>query len=262
QEMINALRKNQISHFKEKYRRSCDVLLLEDVHFFQKKEKTQMEFFYTLDSLFQMEKQVVITSNINPFEFTDLKSNLKSRMCSGLVVDIKKPDFDTRLRIIHKRAQQEGINLDPEVAEFIANSVKDNIRNINSVIISMIAFSSLLKRPIDLCLTKEIIKRLRNNKPINIETIKKFVSKYFKIDTEQLNSKSRKKNIYYPRQVAFYFSRKYTKATLEKIGEAFNRNHSSVIRALESYELALKNKPMMMRQLELLTNNFEKEHLI
>jgi chromosomal replication initiator protein len=262
QEMVNALRKNQISQFKEKYRKSCDVLLIEDAHFFQKKEKTQMEFFYTLDSLFQMEKQIVITSNTNPCEFVDLKNNLKSRMCSGLVVDIKKPDFETRLRIIQKWAQQERIKLDSEVVEFIAKSVKDNIRILHSVIISLIAFSSLLKKPIALDLAKETIKRLTKNKPINLETIKKFVSKYFNLEPEQLNSKSRKKNIYYPRQITFYLSRKYTNATLENIGKAFNRTHSSVIRALESYELALKNKPIVIRQLNLLTEKFEKDYLI
>jgi len=221
-----------------------------------------MEFFYTIDSLFQMEKQIVITSNKNPFEFTDLKSNLKSRMCSGLVVDIKKPDFETRLRIIQKKAQKEGIELSPEVSEFIAQTVKDNIRRLNSVIISLVASSSLLKKPIDLYLTKEIIKRLIKNKPVNIENIKRFVSKHFKIAPEQLSSKSRKKNIYYPRQIAFYFSRKYTNETLENIGKAFNRSHSSVIRALDSYEIALKRVPNLMQQLEFLINNFEKEYFI
>jgi len=257
-EMIQALRKNNILEFKEKYRKYCDVLVIEDIQFFKKKEKTQEEIFYTLDSLIQMGKQVVLTANANPREISDLKTNLKSRMGSGLVVDIKPPDYETKRKIIARKCEEESAKIPDEVADFIAQSIKSNIRDIKSAIIQLIASSSLLGRSIDLDLAKETLKGFHQNKLVDVTDIQKFISRQFKVSPEQLKSKSRARTINYPRQIAYYFCRKYTDCTLATIGSFFNRNHSSVLRALNQFEISLRTNRGVKDAINLLTQQFEK----
>ena len=257
-EMIQALRKNNILEFKEKYRKYCDVLVIEDIQFFQKKEKTQEEIFYTLDSLIQMGKQVVLTANSNPREISDLKTNLKSRMGSGLVVDIKPPDYETKRKIIARKCEEENVKITEDVADFIAQTIKSNIRDIKSAIIQLIAGSSLLGKSIDLDLAKETLRSFIQNKLVDVMDIQKFISRQFKVSPEQLKSKSRSRTINYPRQIAYYFCRKYTDSTLSTIGSFFNRNHSSVLRALNQFEISLRTNRGVKDAVNLLTQQFEK----
>ena len=259
-EMIQALRKNSILEFKEKYRKYCDVLVIEDIQFLQKKEKTQEEIFYTLDTLIQMGKQVVLTANANPREISDLKTNLKSRMGSGLVVDIRPPDYETKRKIIARKCEEEKVTITDDVADFIAQTIKSNIRDIKSAIIQLIASSSLLGISIDLDLAKETLKGFIQNKLLNITDIQKFISRQFKVSPEQLKSKSRSRTINYPRQIAYYFCRKYTDSTLSTIGSFFNRNHSSVLRALNQFEISLRTNRGIKDTVNLLTQQFEKIH--
>jgi chromosomal replication initiator protein len=259
-EMIQALRKNTILEFKEKYRKHCDVLVIEDIQFLQGKEKTQDEIFYTLDTLVQMDKQVVLTANSNPREIDNLKGNLKSRMGSGLVVDIKPPDYETKMNIVQKKCGEENVTIPEEVADFIARSIKTNVRDLKSAIIQLIANSSLLGRKIDLELTKETLKSFVQNKTVSIADIQQFVARHFKLTPQQLQSKSRSKGVSYPRQIAYYFCRKYTEVTLAEIGRSFNRNHSSVLRALSNLETALRINRGVRDALNYLTQEFEKLH--
>ena len=143
-EMIQALRKNYILEFKEKYRKQCDVLFVEDIQFLQGKEKTQEEIFYTLDALIRMDKQVILTANSNPREINNLKANLKSRMGSGLVVDIKAPDYETKKSIIARKCADENIKMPEDVVDYIAKSIKSNVRDLKSAVIQIFANSSLL----------------------------------------------------------------------------------------------------------------------
>jgi len=257
-EMIQALRKNNILEFKEKYRKYCDVLVIEDIQFLQRKEKTQEEIFYTLDTLIQMGKQVVLTANANPREISDLKTNLKSRMGSGLVVDIKPPDYETKRKIIARKCEEDNVMITEDVADFIAQTIKSNIRDIKSAIIQLIASSSLLGRAIDLDLAKETLKSFIQNKLVDVMDIQKFISRQFKVSPEQLKSKSRSRTINYPRQIAYYFCRKYTDKTLATIGSFFNRNHSSVLRALNQFEISLRTNRGVKDAVNLLTQQFEK----
>jgi len=259
-EMIQALRKNHILEFKEKYRKHCDVLVIEDVQFLQGKEKTQDEIFYTLDTLVQMDKQVVLTGNSNPREINDLKGNLKSRMGSGLVVDIKAPDYETKKNIVLKKCAEENITISEEVADFIARSIKSNIRDLKSAIIQLIANSSLLGRKIDLELARETLKGFVKNKTVSIANIQEFIARHFKVTPDQLKSKSRSKVVSYPRQIAYHFCRKYTESTLADIGRSFNRNHSSVLRALNNLETALRINRGVKDALNYLTQEFEKAY--
>ncbi|MBW1679124.1 MAG: chromosomal replication initiator protein DnaA [Deltaproteobacteria bacterium] len=258
QEMVQALRKNHIMEFKEKYRKQCDVLVIEDVQFLQGKEKTQEEVFYTLDTLIQMGKQVVLTANSNPREINNLKTNLKSRMGSGLVVDIKSPDYETKRKIISRRCDEENVKIPEEVADYVARSIKSNVRDIKSAIIQLIASSSLLGQKIDLNLARETLKDFIQNKAVDISDIQKFISHHFKVTPDQLQSKSRCRAISYPREVAYYFCRKYTDSTLSAIGKCFNRNHSSVLRALNKFETTIRTNRGIKDALNYLTQKFEK----
>lgn len=260
-EMIQALRKNQIQEFKEKYRKQCDVLVIEDVQFLEGKAKTQDEVFYTLDTLIQMGKQVVLTANANPREIQDLKSNLKSRMGSGLVVDIKPPDYETKRRIISAKCAEEKVQISEDVADYMARSIKTNIRDIKSALIHLIANASLLKQQIDLDLARETLKDFVHNKEVSVSDVQQFISLHFKISLDQLKSKSRTRTVNYPRQVAYYFCRRYTDRTLADIGKFFNRNHSSVIRGLSQFETALHTNKSVKDIVNHLAEKFEKTYL-
>ncbi len=257
-EMIQALRKNNILDFKEKYRKYCDVLVIEDIQFLQKKEKTQEEVFYTLDTLIQMGKTGRFDCQCQSREISDLKTNLKSRMGSGLVVDIKPPDYETKRKIITRKCEEEQVSITEDVADFIAQTIKSNVRDIKSAIIQLIASSSLLGRSIDLDLAKETLKDLSRTSWLRLRIFKNSFSRQFKVSHEQLKSKSRSRTINYPRQVAYYFCRKYTDSTLQTIGSFFNRNHSSVLRALNQFEMSLRTNRGVKDAINLLTRQFEK----
>ena len=260
-EMIQSLRQNRILEFKEKYRKHCDLLFIEDIQFLQKKEKTQEEIFYTLNSLIQMGKQVVLTANSNPREINDLKSNLKSQMGSGLVVDIKQPDYETRRKIIIKKCAEEKVVVSKEVVYYITRTVTSNVRDLNSALIHVIATSSLLGESITMELVKESLKSfVQKTKVVSISDINTFVAKQFKISLEQLRSKSRSRVVTYPRQIAYYFCRKYTNSTLAEIGQSLNRNHSSVVRALGKFEEHLRVNRSIRDAVDFLTQKFQKEH--
>ncbi len=261
-EMIQALRKNYILEFKEKYRKHCDVLFIEDIQFLQKKEKTQEEIFYTLNTLIQMGKQVVLTANSNPREIKDLKSNLKSQMGSGLVIDIKQPDYETRRKIIIKKCAEEGVEIPQDVVDYIARSITRNIRDLNSAIIHVIATSSLLGENITMELAKESLKSfVQKVRVVTVDDINRFVAKHFKVTPEQMRSKSRNRAVTYPRQVSYFFCRKYTNSTLAEIGASLNRNHSSVVRALSNFESSLRINRSVRDAVAYLTQLFEKECL-
>lgn len=261
-EMIQALRKNQILEFKEKYRRHCDVLFIEDIQFLQKKEKTQEEIFYTLNALIQMGKQVVLTANANPREICDLKSNLKSQMGSGLVVDIRQPDYETRRVIIAKKCAEENVTISDDVADYIARSIASNIRDLKSALIHVIATSSLLGQEISMELVKESLKGfIQKAKVLNINDINMFIAHHFKVSLDQLRSKSRSRTVTYPRQMSYYFCRKYTNSTLAEIGKCFNRNHSSVVRALNKFESNIRTNRSIQDAVHFLVEKFEKVYL-
>lgn len=259
-EMIQALRKNRIPEFKETYRQKCDVLVVEDVQFFQGKEKTQEEIFYTLDTLIHMGKQVVLTANSSPREISDLKDNLKSRMGGGLVVDIKAPDYETKRKIIARKCAEENLDLPEEVADFIANAIKSNIRDIKSAIIQLIAAASLLGRRIDLDLARETLKDIIQKRAVTIGEIQKFIARHFKLSPEQLQSKARARSVAFPRQLAYYFCRQYTDITLAAIGKHFNRNHSSVLRSLTHLEMSMRTNRGVKDTVSFLTEKFEKSY--
>lgn len=235
-EMVKGIKNKQLEGFKEKYRRQCDVLVIDGIEFLSGKAHTQIELSHTLDALTSARKRIVLTSNLPPREIPEMEESLRSRITSGLVVDIKPPDLDTRCRILQQKSKQEGVELPEEVTEYLARRFTDNVRQLESGLIHLLAKASLLKRPVDLELAREVTRDLLRDASLpgkpTIDQIVECVCHHFKIDRETLLSRSRKRAVHYPRQVAMYLCRQHTDATLTLIGKAFRRDHASVIHSL------------------------------
>ena len=257
-EMVFALRNNLIDQFKNKYRKVCDILLLEGVHFLSGKEKTQIELSYTLDSLFNDEKKVIFTSPLTLEEIPGMKKMLISRLNSGVMTSIEKPGFHTRLEILQQKARERKISLPEDVACLLAENITQDIRQLEGILASLEAVSFYLKKEINIDLAKETVKQLIPAKYLaTIEDIQKIVCKYFKIDTEALRSKSRKKIISYPRCVAIYLCRRYTDKSLESIGRSFKRNHSTILYDYEKTKKNIRTDESIRREVEFLCRQIE-----
>jgi chromosomal replication initiator protein len=235
-EMVSALKAKKLEAFKDRFRRQCDVMVIDGVQFLSGKAGTQVELSYTLDALLNAKKRIVLTSKLLPRDIPEMEESLKSRLGSGLVVDIKRPDLQTRGRILSQKAKQEGIELTEAVVDYLAQHIQGNVRDLESVIIHLLAKSSILRRPIDLKLASEVVHDLfqdvRLPKKPTIDEIIDCVCRYFRTEKDVLLSRSRRKAVYHPRQVAMYLCRQHTDATLTAIGKAFHRDHASVIHSL------------------------------
>lgn len=250
-EMIHGFQHNSIDKFKEKYRTQCDVLLLEDVHFLTGKERTQVELAMALDYLFEADKKIIFSSCYLPSDIPKMSEQLRSRLSSGLISDINAPDFRTRVRILKKKSQQNGYNIPRNVIDYLAGELSDNVRQLESGLIGVSAKSSLLGRPIDLSLAESVAKNIvQQNKTITIDTIKKLVCKFYNISVNEMISKSRKKSIVQPRQIAIYLSRRYTDQPLQAIGRNFNRYHATAMHSIAAVEQKLKEKGDIHKQID------------
>ncbi|HCX24652.1 MAG: chromosomal replication initiator protein DnaA [Flammeovirgaceae bacterium] len=235
-QFIEALRNNNLQDFINYYK-EVDVLILDDVQFLKEKEKTQEIFFHIFNHLHQGGKQIIMTSDCAPKDLKGLQERLVSRFKWGLTADLQAPDFETRMAIIQTKMQADGISIPDEVVEYIAYTVDTNIRELEGVVISLIAHASLAKSQIDLELAKQILKNIVTDidSEVGIDYIQKTVSDYFKVELEDLKAKTRKKEIVIARQVAMYFSKDYTNHSLKSIGYHFGgRDHSTVIHAVQS----------------------------
>lgn len=235
-QFIDALKNNNLQDFINYYK-EVDVLILDDVQFLREKEKTQEIFFHIFNHLHQGGKQIIMTSDCAPKDLKGLQERLVSRFKWGLTADLQAPDFETRMAIIQTKMQADGISIPDEVVEYIAYTVDTNIRELEGVVISLIAHASLTKREIDLELAKQILKNIVTDidSEVGIDYIQKTVSDYFKVTQDDLKAKTRKKEIVIARQVAMYFSKDYTNHSLKSIGYHFGgRDHSTVIHAVQS----------------------------
>jgi len=239
-ELINSIRDDRTGPFRDKYR-SVDVLLIDDIQFLAGKERTQEEFFHTFNTLYDSNKQIVITSDRPPKEIPTLEDRLISRFEWGLITDIQPPDLETRIAILRKKAQTENLDIPSEVINFIAVKIPSNIRQLEGALTKLIAFSTLTKNSLSIPLAQEILKDIIpiENKEISISQIQKITADYFNIKLSALLSKKRTKNIVLARQVAIYLSRELTDFSLPAIGEMFGgKDHTTI---LHSY-IKIKNK--------------------
>jgi chromosomal replication initiator protein len=257
-EMVAAIKQRRMEGFKEKYRNICDVLLLEEVQFLSGKEKTQAELAYTLDALSRDDKRIIFTGTHFPRDIPKLKSKLQSRLVAGMVTHIEPPDFQTRLKILEKKAANEGISLPSEVAELLASNITRDVRQLESSVIGIVAKSSLLDKPIDIRLAHEVLESVCDSREtISIERVQQVICQYFKVSVEALKSNSRKKGVVYPRNLGMYFCRKYTEETLESIGQAFNRSHATVIHAVDNISRQIHQKSGVRNQVGFLGQQLE-----
>ena len=233
-ELINAIKDDSTADFRNKYR-NIDILLVDDIQFLADKERTQEEFFHTFNSLHEANRQLIISSDRPPKEIPTLEERLRSRFEWGLITDIQKPDLETRIAILRKKADMEDLEIPNEVIINIANKIQSNIRELEGALIKVIAYSSLVNKEIDIELAEEALKDLvdkDNNSPreVTIDLIKKEVSNYYKIEVKEMESKKRTQNIVFPRQIAMYLARNMTESSLPQIGDEFGgRDHTTVI---------------------------------
>lgn len=235
-QFIDSLKNNNVQSFISYYR-EVDVLILDDVQFLRDKEKTQEIFFHIFNHLHQAGKQIIMTSDCAPKDLKGLQERLVSRFKWGLTADLQQPAFETRMAIIQRKIQEDGIHIPEDVIEYIAYTVDTNIRELEGVIVSLIAHASLMRVEVDLELAKRVLKNIVKeiDSEVGIDYIQKTVSDYFHVDQDDLKAKTRKKEIVIARQVAMYFSKDYTNHSLKSIGYHFGgRDHSTVIHALQS----------------------------
>jgi chromosomal replication initiator protein len=257
-EMIASLKTNSMGNFKDKYRKNCDYLLLEEVNFLSGKETTQSELGYTLDALLNDNKKIIFTSSLPPKDIPRLGSKLKSRLGSALLGPIEPPDFETRRGIVERKSTFLGIHLPSEVKEFMASKPFQDMRQLEGCLIRISAQASLLNQTLDLSLAKSVVEdQIQEKREISIRAIKDLVAGYFKVSSEEMESRSRKRLFLHPRNVSIYLSKKYTNQNLETIGKAFNRDSASVIYAVNSVEKNLKKNPEVSRQVHFLEVQIE-----
>lgn len=235
-QFIEALKNNNVQDFTNFYL-NVDALIIDDVQFLRDKEKTQEIFFHIFNHLHQNGKQIILTSDCAPKDLRGLQERLVSRFKWGLTADLQSPDFETRMAIIKKKLQSDGIQIPEDVLEYLAYSIDTNVRELEGVLISLMANASLNRREIDLELAKQTLRNIVKeiDGEVGIDYIQKTVSDYFRVSQEDLKAKTRKKEIVIARQVAMFFSKDYTNHSLKSIGYHFGgRDHSTVIHAVQS----------------------------
>ncbi len=238
-EFISSIQENTLTRFRKRYRR-VDVLLIDDVQFLSGKERIQEEFFHTFNELFEQQKQIFLSSDRPANEIAKLESRLVSRFQWGLVTDIQAPDFETRVAILRKKAEQHNFKVQDEIINFIAEHIVKNIRRLEGALIKVCSYSSLTGNPLDISTCEMLLSDVlmeAAKQQLTIDTIQKKVAEYFELRHSDMLSRRRPNHIAVPRQIAMYLSRELTKHSLQEIGESFGgRDHGTVIHACRQVE--------------------------
>lgn len=251
-QFIEALRSNSIQDFSHFYLQA-DLLIIDDIQFLAGKEKTQEIFFHIFNHLHQAGKQIVMTSDCPPRELKGLQERLLSRFKWGLTADLQQPDFETRIAIVQSKLVADGLHLADDLVQYIAHSVNTNIRELEGVLISLVAHASLNKQEVDLALAQKVLRHIVQeiDTEVSVDYLQKAVAEHSHVTLEQLKSKSRKREVVLARQTAMYLSKKYTNHSLKSIGDYFGgRDHSTVIHALQTINDLLDTNPPFRRSLE------------
>jgi chromosomal replication initiator protein len=261
-ELVNSIKDDKNVEFRNKYR-NVDVLLIDDIQFIAGKERTQEEFFHTFNSLYEANKQIILSSDRPPKEISTLEDRLISRFEWGLIADIQPPDFETRIAILKKKADVEKLNIPNDVMVYIATKIKSNIRELEGALIRIVAFSSLTNKEISIDLAVEALKDIissKQSKQITIGLIQEVVANYYNLKIDDFKSARRTRNVAFPRQIAMYLSRKLTDMSLPKIGEEFGgRDHTTVIHAYEKISGNLKVDESLQNAVKELTKRINQK---
>jgi chromosomal replication initiator protein len=260
-EMVKSLRGNSMDQFSKKFIHACDLLLIEDVHTLAGKTKTQEELNNILDYLIRSGKRVILTSAVAPCDISGLDEDFRSRMTSGLITDIQAPEYKTRASIIRHKAAVSNLNLSEDHVHFLADKLEGDIRRIESTILGIRAKASMHNAPPDMDMLRQIFEgsgAVERNKLLNGELIREVISNQYRVSVEELTSRSRKKVVSFPRQIAMYLTRKYTEESLAHIGNLYNRDHSTVMYAVKVINRDIAQKNTVRQQVEILKDKLQK----
>ncbi len=257
--MVQAIKNGSFSTFKEIYTKDVDILLLEDIHFFQGKYKMQEELLSIIKILENHGKNVVFTSSFMPKELKKVDSQLTSYFCSGLIISIDNPDIELRLKIINKELKNSNLRYSQEICEYIAKHITTDIRQLKSCVQNIVFKASILnKKIIDFNLVKDVVKNYKSNDPdVDLKDIVDLVCKAFKLPFDALKSKSRKKELVVARNTAFYLAKRFTSLSLKDIGKFLNRRHSTVLKGITSIEMEIKKDSSIGRQAQEIAKKIE-----
>ncbi|NQU18497.1 MAG: chromosomal replication initiator protein DnaA [Candidatus Saganbacteria bacterium] len=260
-ELINAIRNDGTSQFRNKYR-NIDILMVDDIQFLAKKEATQEEFFHTFNALHTSNKQIIISSDRPPKEIPTLEDRLRSRFEWGLTADIQQPDFETRIAILRKKAEFVELTVPTDILTYIASQVASNIRELEGALIRVVAFASLSGSEISFELVEKVLKDIskttKGKSAISIDFIKKATAEYYSVKIDEMSAKIRTKHIALARQVAMYLAREMTKSSLPKIGEEFGgRDHTTVMHACDKISKAKKTDPEVAEAVKVIKNKLK-----
>jgi chromosomal replication initiator protein len=253
-EMVRNIQGRTMDVFKKKYHDQCDMLLVEDIHSLTGKKKTQEELNEVLDSLIKSGKRVVLTANQGPRELVGIDEEFRSRMSSGLVTMIKPPDISTRFRIVEKKASQHQLGIGEEGVDYLAQHIRGDVRQVESAIVAIRAKSRLAGGYVDMDMIREVVTNVvGTDKVLTIQMISELIARQFKVSVTDMQSRSRKKQLTFSRQVAMYLCRKFTDDSLAEIGRAFNRDHSTVLHSIKKVTNMSVRDTSVGAQVELLS---------
>ncbi len=251
-ELISAIRNGTTQQFRDRYRQ-VDVLIVDDVQFIAGKASTQEEFFHTFNALYEIQKQIILTSDRPPREMNHLQERLKSRFGCGLVADIQPPSLETRQAILNSKAELAGIELPDDVTSLLASRITSNVRELEGALTRLTAHATLTGRIIDMEFARRVLRDLLHEevRAVSVEDIQKHVANYYNIRLQDMRSKKRTRNVAFPRQVAMYCSKQLTSLSLPEIGEAFGgRDHTTVLYAVRKIDEMMKENESMEVEVE------------
>ena len=261
-EFTHALRNDQMTGFKRRYRSDCDLLVVEDIQFLGGRSKTQLEFFHSVQHVLDCGGRVLLTGECFPQELTDLEPRLRTRIANGFVAEIESPDAFVRRNILRSKAAHGGIRLPEDCLELLVERVQGNVRELEGALIQLVTTASLLGKPIDVGLAEAALqRRVRRAKSLGPrplpEDIIPVVASFFRTTPTAMASRSRRRDVLLPRQLAMYLCRRYTDASLTEIGRALNRDHPSVTNSVRRIERAVLEKVQLRYQVEALITRLD-----
>lgn len=257
-EVISSIRFERMAAFRDRFR-NMDVLMVDDIQFIARAERTQEEFFHTFNALYDQQKQIVISSDCPPKEISSIEERLRSRFEWGLIADIQMPDLETKIAILQKKADSERVRLPDDVAEYIARAIKSNIRELEGALIRLIAYASLTGAEVNLPTAQQVLKNIieTQEKKVTIEQIQKRVGEHFGLRAQDLKMKSNSKVISYPRQVAMFLVKQLTSASLPEIGRQFgDKHHTTVLHSIKKIELLRQTDKELNKTINRLLDSF------
>jgi len=260
-EFINGIKRNEREVFQARFR-NVDVLLIDDVHFLAGKESTQEEFFHTFNALHNAHKQIVISCDRPPKEISTMEQRLRSRFEWGLITDIQSPDLETRVAILRRKCEEESVELPDEVTLFVANKVRDSIRELEGALVKVAAYSSLNNEPVSIEMAARVLRDFlsKEDREVSIERIMKKVAEHFRVKTQDLLGSSRSRSVAMPRQIAMYLSRDLTNHSFPEIGSFFGKkDHSTVMHACRKISRECENNEEFRRFLDRLSHTIRNQ---